>query len=136
MSTCIPRFYIFDQFSPFLCYFLFYQVKASIVYLVATKTVLHHNLAPMASSMLFFFLFRIPQYLNIPLRDFCRAVLLFNYPLLRLQQVFSPLDNLQHALLSACRSPDGRFHAQRPLRFHVIRKSTWTKRYFELFSLH
>ncbi len=55
---------------------------------------------------------------------------------LRLQQVVTPIANWPHALFSGCRSPDGRFHAQRPLWFHVIRESTTTTRYFGLLSLH
>ncbi len=44
----------------------------------------------------------------------------YGYPLLRLQQAVIPLAIWPHAFFSACRSPDGRFHAQRPLWFLVM----------------
>ncbi len=69
---------------------------------------------------------RLINLLLTPTRLF-QSSALFDYPLLRLQHAVTPLANWSHALFSACRSPDGRFNAQRPLWFHVIRESTWTK---------
>ncbi len=58
---------------------------------------------------------------NLPLtpKRLLQSSALFDYPPLRLQQVVTPLANLPRALFPACRSPDGRFHAQRRLWLHV-----------------
>ncbi len=55
---------------------------------------------------------------------------LFNYPLLKLQEVVTPLDNCPLALFSALPLARQRLPAQRPLWLHVICVSTSTTRNF------
>ncbi len=109
------------------CFFSCFQESPNIYSKNAYHDIWENNVLPYANKKMKHTYYN-NNLLLTPRRLLQRSAL-FDYPLLRLQQVVTPLGSWPHPLFSACRSPDGRFHVQRPLCFHVTRKHT----YYECF---